>query len=301
LDASTWARVLAEAEAIGVVQVHLTGGEPSSGPISRRSCEHARTLGLYTNLITSGVPLSASALRGSVPPASTPSSSRYRTSSTRRRCASPAPTSPRGSSTWPAGVKELGLPLTLNVVLHRGNIDRVDAFVALAVALGADRLELANAQYLGWALVNRTALLPTAEQIDRARDVASRARRRLDESLEIVFVLPDYHRGRPKACIGRLGTPLPRRHAGGRHPAMPSREHAAGPGRTDRPTRRRSATRGRRRRSSTCSAARRGCRSRAGRVRSAERDFGGCRCQAFALTGDAPRRIRRARLHRTTA
>src|SRR5439155_405578 len=102
-------------------------------------------------------------------------------------------------------VKELGFPLTINTVLHRDNLDHVEEIVALAEALSADRLELANTQYLGWALANRRALLPTAAQLDRARRASSAARARLRGKMEIVFVMPDYYSEFPKACMDGWG------------------------------------------------------------------------------------------------
>jgi PqqA peptide cyclase len=102
-------------------------------------------------------------------------------------------------------VKELGLPLTLNIVLHRENLDRAEEMIAFAETLHADRLELANTQYLGWALVNRRALLPSAEQLARARATAAAARERLKGRMEILFVTPDYYVERPKACMDGWG------------------------------------------------------------------------------------------------
>src|SRR5262249_25844417 len=104
-----------------------------------------------------------------------------------------------------AWVKELGMPLTLNVVLHRDNLDRVPDIIALAEELSVDRLELANTQYLGWALVNRRALLPTRAQLDRARRAAADAKRRLKGRMEVLFVLPDYYSEYPKACMDGWG------------------------------------------------------------------------------------------------
>jgi pyrroloquinoline quinone biosynthesis protein E len=98
-------------------------------------------------------------------------------------------------------VKAEGLPLTVNVVLHRDNLDRIEAVVAMAERLGADRLELANTQYLGWALANREALLPAREQLDRAFVVASAARERLRGKMELVYVTPDYYASWPRACM----------------------------------------------------------------------------------------------------
>jgi PqqA peptide cyclase len=183
-------------------------------------------------------------------------------------------------------VKALGLPLTLNVVLHRGNVGRVDALVALAETLGADRLELANAQYLGWALVNRAALLPAPADLERARDAARAARRRTRGAMEIAFVLPDYHRGRPKACMdgwarrylvvtpeGRI---QPCHQAGSIAGLAAPRvaETSLGAAWRDAPLFR--AFRGDAWMPEPC----RSCPER-------HADFGGCRCQAFALTGNA--------------
>jgi pyrroloquinoline quinone biosynthesis protein E len=103
-------------------------------------------------------------------------------------------------------VRELGFPLTINVVLHRGNIERLEQFVSLAQGLGAERLELANTQYYGWAFRNRALLLPTREQIARATEVASAAKQRLTGKMEILFVAPDYYSERPKPCMNGWGS-----------------------------------------------------------------------------------------------
>jgi pyrroloquinoline quinone biosynthesis protein E len=100
-----------------------------------------------------------------------------------------------------AWVKELGLPLTINVVLHRENIDHIGDVVAMAERLAADRLELANVQLVSWALDNRAALMPSGAQIERARPVAAEAKRRLEGTMQVVFVLPDWHADRPRACM----------------------------------------------------------------------------------------------------
>lgn len=201
LSTADWCRVFAEAAALGVMQVHLTGGEP----LARRDLEalvaRAREVGLYTNLITSGVPLtrerlSALAAAGvdhvqlSVQDADPEGADRV--------AGHPAFAHKIDVAAW---VKEAGLPLTVNVVLHRDNVDRVPEIIALAERLGADRLELANTQYLGWALENRAALLPTREQLDHAFAVASAARARLLGRMEMIYVTPDYHAAWPRACM----------------------------------------------------------------------------------------------------
>jgi pyrroloquinoline quinone biosynthesis protein E len=205
LATGEWLRVFAEAEALGVMQLHLTGGEP----LARRDLEElvkgARGLDLYTNLITSGVSLTRERLHAlreagldnvqlSVQDVEEEASDRIAGSRSFRAKLEVA--------SW---VKAEGLPLTLNVVLHRENLDRVAAVVALAERLGADRLELANTQYHGWALQNREQLLPTRPQLDRARQVAAAAKARLAGRMEIAYVTPDYYSEWPKACMEGWG------------------------------------------------------------------------------------------------
>jgi pyrroloquinoline quinone biosynthesis protein E len=205
LDTADWLRVFREAEALGVVQLHLTGGEPVLRDDLEALIEGARAVDLYTNLITSGIPLSRERLAGfrslgldnvqiSVQDVAAASSDRIAGSRAFERKLEVA--------RW---VKELGFPLTLNVVLHRENLGRVEEIVALAEALSADRLELANTQYVGWALVNRRALLPTAAQLDEARRASAAAHRRLRGKMEVLFVMPDYYSEFPKACMDGWG------------------------------------------------------------------------------------------------
>jgi pyrroloquinoline quinone biosynthesis protein E len=182
------------------------------------------------------------------------------------------------------GVRALGLPLTLNVVLHRRNLGRVRELIALARALDADRLELANAQYQGWALANRAALLPAREQLDAAAAAVAEERARAARP-EILFVLPDYFRERPKPCMGGWarthlvvtpdGRALPC-HGAGELPLefWNVRERGLAACWRDAPGM--NAFRGEAWMQEPC----RSCPERS-------RDFGGCRCQAFALAADA--------------
>ena len=285
LDTVTWVRIVGEAEALGVVQLHLTGGEPLVRDDLEPILVAARGHGLYTNLITSGVPLSPARLErlaASGLDAVQLSLQDVGDAEAARIAGVDVAERKRDAARW---VKALGLPLTLNVVLHRGNVGRVPELVALAERLGAERLELANTQYLGWALTNRAALLPDLADVERAAEHAAAARRRLRGVMEVAFVLPDYHRGVPKACMDGWGrrfivvTPDGRAqpcHLAGTLPglAMPSvrdvplaeiwRESAAF-----------DAFRGEAWMPEPC----RSCPQR-------HEDFGGCRCQAFALTGD---------------
>ncbi|XXV00332.1 pyrroloquinoline quinone biosynthesis protein PqqE [Sorangium sp. So ce1153] len=286
LSTETWCRVFAEAAELGVMQLHLTGGEP----LARRDLEalvrRARELGLYTNLITSGVPLARerlAALRAagldnvqlSVQDADAERADRI--------AGYAAFDHKLAVAGW---VKAEGLPLTVNVVLHRANIENVPAIIALAERLGADRLELANTQYLGWALANRAALLPARDQLERAFAVASAARERLLGRMEMVFVTPDYHADWPRACMdgwarrylhvapGGLVLPC---HAAHTIPGLgfeSVRERPLAWIWRESPGMRR--FRGDAWMPQPCQ----GCDRRAV-------DFGGCRCQAYHLTGDA--------------
>ncbi len=285
LDAAGWSRVFEQAAALGVVHVGLSGGEPCV----RRDLEEivggAARAELHPHLVTGGVPLDPERLEGlarrglrsvqlSIQDATAIDSDAVAGVACFERKLGVA-----------RAVRRLGLPLTLNVVLHRRNLGRIAEHVALARALDADRLELANVQLEGWALLNRAALLPTREQLESAARTVREARRNGPRP-EIVFVLPDYFADRPKPCMGGWGRRtlvvrpdglvLPCQGAGD----LPGLEFwsvrsrsvracwAEAPGMN--------AFRGEAWMREPC----RSCPERS-------RDFGGCRCQAFRLTGDA--------------
>jgi len=268
------------------VQVHLTGGEPLVRSDLEPLIEEARALDLYTNLITSGIPLTRERLAGfrqlgldnlqvSVQDVAAPASDRIAGLRSFDRKLEVA--------RW---VKELGFPLTLNTVLHRDNLDRIEEVVALAESLEVDRLELANTQYLGWALLNRRALLPTRAQLDRARSAAATARERLQGRMEVLFVLPDYYSEFPKACMDGWGRRFILVSPDGL--ALPCHVAHTLPGVTFDNVRahpleeiwRDSAGFNRYRGEEWMPEPCRSCDRRA-------IDYGGCRCQAFHLTGDA--------------
>lgn len=205
IDTDTWLRVFHEAEALGVVQLNLTGGEPLLRNDLEQFIEKASKLELYTNLITSGIPLTFERL--SRLQALGLNSVQLSIQSTRplesdRIAGAPSFHRKLEVMQW---VKSLELPLTMNVVLHRDNIADIVDFIKLAEDFSADRLELANVQYLGWALQNRSALLPTREQFERVRSIAEHARGRLQGKMEVVFVTPDYYSDYPKSCMDGWG------------------------------------------------------------------------------------------------
>ena len=228
IDSATWARVIGEAEGLGVVQLNLTGGEPLVRTDLEAIVSAGRQNQMYINLITSGVPLTKErlvalkdagidAVQLSLQDATPELSRRLRES-----------IDSRPSSMRRDGLAELGLPLTLNVVLHRDNLDRVADFVGWAERLGAERLELANTQYLGWALANRDRLLPSRAQLERARGVADEARARLRGKMEVLFVLPGLLLRSPQGVHGRLGAALHRGGARWARSALPPGAHLAG-------------------------------------------------------------------------
>ncbi len=286
LDTETWLRVLEEARALGAVQLGLSGGEPLARDDLEQIVHAAHTLGYYVNLVTSGVGLSETritALRAAGldhVQLSFQDSSRELNDflSSTRTFDLKAAVAER--------IRRHGLPMVLNVVLHRLNIDHVEAILDMAERLGAQYVELANTQYYGWAWLNRERLLPSLEQVRRAEEVVRRYRERSGSRMRIFFVAPDYHEQRPKRCMNGLGsifllvapdgTALPC-HAARMLPGMsfPNvREHSL------RDIWQRSAAFNRFRGTDWMREPCRSCPERA-------RDLGGCRCQAYLLTGDA--------------
>ncbi|GKS60114.1 coenzyme PQQ synthesis protein E [Nitrospira sp.] len=205
LPTEVWRRVLREAEALGVVQLHLTGGEPLLRDDLEALIEEACTLDLYINLITSGIPLDRDRLvhlRDCGLDAVQLSLQDTDPAAADRMAGIAVHARKLEAARW---VRELEIPLTINVVLHRGNLSRVAEIIELAARLGASRLELANTQYLGWALTNRASLLPSREQLDDARSAAAAARARFEGAMEIIFVTPDYYADVPRACMDGWG------------------------------------------------------------------------------------------------
>jgi pyrroloquinoline quinone biosynthesis protein E len=287
LTSSEWLRVLDEARRLGVLQLHLTGGEPLARPDLTSLVTRARKLDFYLNLVTSGVGLDD---RRASELAHAGLDHVQLSLQDADRAAAEEVAGARVVDRKMAAaraVTALGLPLTINVVLHRGNIGRIVPIADLAAELGADRLELAHTQYYGWGLLNRSALLPTREQVLAADHAVAQARAR-HSLLEIRYVVADYYEPYPKPCMHGWG----RRHIviapdGRVLPCVAAaqmaglgienvREHPLGEIWHHSPAFTR--FRGEGWMSEPC----RSCPRR-------EIDFGGCRCQAFAFTGDAAR------------
>jgi pyrroloquinoline quinone biosynthesis protein E len=206
LDTATWSRVFGEAAELGVVQLHLSGGEPLVRRDINELVRAASEAGLYTNMSTGATVVDEEKLKGlreagldhlQVSLLDTLPESNDRLAGT------PSFDQKQKVVHW---AKRLGFPVTLNVVLHRQNLDRIEEVIELAQAWEVNRLELAHTQYTGWAFRNRAALMPTREQLNRAHDAVERARAAGTDGLDILHVLPDYYFERfPKACLQGWG------------------------------------------------------------------------------------------------
>lgn len=287
LDTGDWARVFREAAALGVLQVHLSGGEPLARRDILDITAAARAAGLYTNLITSGIGLTEArlaALQG-VGLDHVQLSIQDTLPDSADRIAGYAGAWARKQEVGRA-VVAAGMPLTVNAVIHRANIARLRDIVAMAAAMGAGRVEVAHTQYYGWALRNRAALMPTRAQVMQAMAELDDIRAEFEPLLAIDAVFPDYYARRPKACMGGWArrslnvTPSGRAlpcHAAETIPGLEFwnvREHDLAEIWARSPAFR--AFRGEDWMQEPC----RSCARR-------EIDFGGCRCQAMAILGDA--------------
>ena len=206
LDTATWCRVLDQAAALGVLQVHFSGGEPTLRADLAELVGHAAALELYTNLITAGVLLDEPGLAAladagldhlqlSIQDSVAANADRiagHRNGHAKKMA-------------FARLVHSAGLPLTLNAVVHRQNLHNLAAIIELAVELAAQRLEVAHVQYYGWGLANRAALMPTRQQVDAATRTVEEARTRLEGRLTIDYVVPDYYALYPKTCMGGWG------------------------------------------------------------------------------------------------
>ncbi|MFP5112146.1 pyrroloquinoline quinone biosynthesis protein PqqE [Bacillaceae bacterium C204] len=286
LTTEDWYRVLSEAADLGVVEVHFSGGEPLIRDDLEALIRHANSLEMYTNLITSGIGLTTEKaarikeagienVQVSFQAGEAKLSDLiggYKAFEKKREAAN--------------AVKKAELHLSLNVVLHRMNLDYLNEIIQLAEEMGAERLELANTQYYNWALLNQERLLPSWDQIERAREIYESAKTRLKKKMEIIWVIPDYYASAPKPCMGGWGAigltvapngavlPCPTagiieglffenvREASLRHIWYESESFSRFRGDAWMPE--------------PCLS----CELR-------HQDGGGCRCQAFALTGDA--------------
>jgi len=285
LSTEEWKRVFSEARAMGAVQLGLSGGEPLTRPDLEELVQHARELGYYSNLISSGYGLTEERILNlkaagldhiqiSIQaPEKTLNNYLAGTDSYERKKA------------VAHLIKQHGYPMVLCVVIHRQNIHLMREILEMAIELGADYLELANTQYYGWAHLNRAQLMPTREQFETAEAIAQDYKLRLKGRMKIYYVVPDFYEDRPKACMNGWGTTFLTIAPDGL--ALPCHEARILPG-LNCPNVREVSVRDIWEHSEAFNRfrhfdwMREPCRSCPEKVK----DFGGCRCQAYLLTGD---------------
>jgi pyrroloquinoline quinone biosynthesis protein E len=286
LSTAQWIDIFQQSGKLGMLHAHFTGGEPLARPDLKELIAGARVAGLYTNLITSGIGLSESRLQALVDAGLDHIQLSFQDSR-------------EDSANWIAGarahahkielsrlIRRYKIAFTVNLVIHRQNIDHLDEMIAFIEQLGPERMEIANTQYYGWALKNRRALLPTRTQLDKAVAVVAAAEKRLAGRIRVDFVVPDYYARFPKACMGGWGRRLMLINPAGR--VLPCHAAEVVPGLIFENVREQTLEyiwqqspsfqrfRGEEWMPEPC----RSCDQRT-------QDFGGCRCQALLLTGNA--------------
>lgn len=287
LDTVQWLDVFAQAANLGILQVHISGGEPTLRRDLPELVAALSARGVYTNLITAGVGVRDGMIAGLAEAGLDHVQLSF-------QGAVAATTDMIGNHPGAHAkkletarqIREAGLPLTINAPIHRKNIDEVEQFIDLALDLGAERIEIANVQYYGWALLNRPALMPPRDKVMRMAAFVEKAQQELRGVLAIDFVAPDYYAEFPKACMGGWaqdafmiapdGVVMPC-HAAATIPSLRFDNAAETPLAEIWEN-------------SPAFNAYRGFDWMKEPCRSCERreiDFGGCRCQAMKLAGDA--------------
>jgi PqqA peptide cyclase len=285
LDTADWLRVLREARALGAVQLGLSGGEPLLRDDLELIVAEARQLGFYTNLLTSGIGLTEARIKQLKQVGLDHIQVSFQDSTRELNDFLTSTRTFELKKQVAQLVKQYDYPMVFNVVLHRLNLDHIDKILELAADMQADYVELANTQYYGWSFLNRDQLLPTQAQLQKAEAIVGEFRQR-NPKMKLYFVVPDYHATRPKACMNGWGKVFLNIAPDGL--ALPCHEARMLPGLNFPNVRTGSISdiwyeseafnhyRGDAWMQQPC----RSCPEKA-------KDFGGCRCQAYLLTGDA--------------
>lgn len=286
LTTEQWFDVMRQARRLGAAQLGFSGGEPLLRDDLEDLVGEGRRLGFYTNLITSGIGLTEARLARMKDLGLDHIQLSFQ-DSTREMNDFLSSTKTFDLKARVARlIRQYDYPMVLNVVLHRFNLDHVERIIDMALEMGVDYLELANAQYYGWALINRAQLMPTQAQLTRAESVVNACRARIGNRMRILFVVPDYFEQRPKACMNGWGSVFLGIAPDGT--ALPCHAARTLPG-IDFPNVRDTSVEAIWYASDAFNRYRGDawmkdpCRTCADK----ERDFGGCRCQALAMTGDA--------------
>ena len=286
LPTATWIDAFEQAAALGALQLDLTGGEPLARADLAELVAAARSAKLYTNLITSGIGLTADRLDALVKAGLDHIQLSFQDSREQPANEFAGAATHERKLAVAAEIARHRLAFTMNIVVHRSNLARLEEMIALAEQLGAHRLEIAHVQYYGWAIENREALLPSRAQVERSLEIIRAAEERLRGRMRIEYVVPDYYAKFPKACMGGWGRKLMLIQPSGH--ALPCHAAAVIPGMeferiTDRPLEwiwEQSPSFTRFRGEDWMPEPCRSCDRRTV-------DFGGCRCQALLLAGDA--------------
>ena len=286
LPTEDWKRVFREARAMGAVQLGFSGGEPLLRDDLEELVAEARGLGYYTNLITSGIGLTEKRARALKEAGLDHIQLSFQDSTKELNDFLSSTRTFEHKSKVAAIIKGLGYPMVLNCVMHRYNLPHVGRIIDMAERMGADFLELANTQFYGWAWLNRTALMPTPLELADAEAIVDAHRLRLAGRMKILWVSPDYVDAKPKPCMAGWGAvflvvapdgvALPC-HSARMLPGLDFpkvTEHSIA--HIWRDSEAFNKYRGTSWMSETCSS----CDQHT-------LDFGGCRCQAFLVTGDA--------------
>jgi len=287
LTTEEWCRVIREVAELGVLQVGFSGGEPLVRKDLPNLIRAARESNLYTNLITSGIGLDEKRSRELHDAGLDSVQLSFQSDAADLADEIAGARAHERKLDAAAQIRAAGISLSLNFVIHRRNIDRLPQMIDLTEKLGAGRVELANTQFYGWAFLNRAVLLPTRAQVERAREIATVAKARLAGKIDIFYVLPDYYEIRPKPCLNGWGQRYLTVNPLGDVLPCPTASAAIPDMRFENVRTRALDWIWRESESFNCF---RGtdwmpepCRS----CPQKEIDFGGCRCQAALLTGDA--------------
>jgi pyrroloquinoline quinone biosynthesis protein E len=286
LSTGEWKEVLKAGRKLGAVQLGLSGGEPLVRQDLEELVAEARSLGYYSNLITSTVGADARRLAGLKEAGLDHIQVSFQGSDEKTNDYFAGSKSFQHKVAMAREVKKLGFPMVLNFVLHRHNIHQTGAMLKLSEDIGADFVELANTQYYGWALKNRDSLMPSHQQLQDAEAATQTFRQHHKGAMEVIFVVPDYFEDRPKACCNGWGTTFLTVTPDGT--ALPCQSAQQLPG-LEFPNVREhgldwiwresplfNAFRGTQWMQEPC----RSCPDK-------EKDLGGCRCQAYLITGDS--------------
>ncbi|GAA4019196.1 pyrroloquinoline quinone biosynthesis protein PqqE [Actimicrobium antarcticum] len=206
LSTAEWFTVMQQARALGAVQLGFSGGEPLLRDDLEELVTEAHRLGFYTNLITSGVGLTEARIKALKDAGLDHIQLSFQDSTKELNDFLSSTKTFDLKKKVAALIKQYDYPMVLNCVLHRHNLPHVDKIIEMALALDAEYLELANTQYYGWAMKNRDQLMPTREQLREAEEVVATYRARIGKRCKILFVIPDYFEDRPKACMNGWGS-----------------------------------------------------------------------------------------------